>query len=114
MEVSDRLEKARIYAYWGFSGIVCPVIGIIASCISISILDHSVIDEDDTDAIEELVHIKNVSYIAIALSIVIEIAMVTFITVGLINIVSSENKINNSYSQATSALQSATNSTPSY
>jgi hypothetical protein len=114
MEISDRLEKARIYAYWGYAGIVCPVIGIIASGISISILNHSVIDAKDTDALEEQVHIKNVAYGALAVSIIIEIIMIIAITVSSVNIINTENRINSSYSAAASALQSTANSTPSY
>jgi|GEM_PF-3261724 len=37
---STQLEKARIWAYWGFAGLFNPIIGIITSTISISILDR--------------------------------------------------------------------------
>ena len=44
-----QLEKARIWAYWGFIGFMFPIAGIIASAISISILQRLVMDEDDAE-----------------------------------------------------------------
>tara|TARA_R100000655_G_C2946358_1_gene186547 strand:- start:272 stop:610 length:339 start_codon:yes stop_codon:yes gene_type:complete len=72
---TEQLEKARIWAYWGFAGIFNPVIGIIAATISLSILDRLDINESDEDVATEHSRLLTVANNAKILSIIILIAM---------------------------------------
>lgn len=83
-----QLEKARIWAYWGFIGVMFPIAGIISSSVSISILNRLVIDEDDQEALDEQVRIINRAEVARIVSSVILIATIVgaiFITTQLIH-----------------------------
>lgn len=71
-----QLEKARIWAYWGFIGFMFPVAGIISSAISISILQRLVMDEDDEEGIGEHIRIMNMANATRILSIVLLIASI--------------------------------------
>ncbi|MFY9228566.1 MAG: hypothetical protein WAO28_04580 [Candidatus Microsaccharimonas sp.] len=71
-----QLEKARIWAYWGFVGFMFPIAGIIASAISISILQRLVMDEDDEEGIGEHARIMNMANATRVLSVVLLIAMI--------------------------------------
>lgn len=81
-----QLEKARIFAYWGFIGIMLPIAGIISGIISASILNRLVIDEDDMDAIGEQDRILNTAHIAIGLSAMLFILSTTFAIIGAVKI----------------------------
>jgi hypothetical protein len=74
-ETTQQLEKARIWAYWGFSGLFNPIVGIISSSISLSILDRLVV-EDDEDVISEHARITGMANMTRVLSIVILVLMV--------------------------------------
>lgn len=77
MDVDEiQLEKARIWAYWGFIGFMFPIAGIIASAISVSILQRLVMDEDDEDGINEYTRITNLANGARILSVVLLVASI--------------------------------------
>ena len=75
----QQLEKARIYAYLSYLAFVIPVLGLIFSAISISILQRLVIEDDDKDSIEERTRIAKhaiaMRWVAIAILIVGVIAV---------------------------------------
>lgn len=82
-----QLEKARIWAYWGFIGFMFPIAGIIASAVSISILQRLVMDEDDEEGIGEHARITNIANATRILSVVLLIASIIgaiFVTTQII------------------------------
>lgn len=79
--VSSQLEKARIYAYFGFAGLMLPAIGIITACISISILDRLNI-ENDEDAAEEKERIRAIANNTIVLSAIVAIIMTVLLIIA--------------------------------
>jgi hypothetical protein len=93
METVDQLEKARIYAYWGFSGILSPIIGLIAAAISISILDRLIIAKGDTDVIEESTRIRNTANGARAVAIIILVVEIIVVIWWLTRIASVASDI---------------------
>lgn len=71
-----QLEKARIYAYWGFIGFMLPIVGIISSAISISILSRLVLDDDDEEGVGEHARIMGVANAARTISLVVLLVMI--------------------------------------
>lgn len=86
-----QLEKARIYAYWGFIGFMFPIAGIITSAISISILQRLVMDEDDEVGIGEHTRIMNMANATRILSAVLLIVMIIAAIVAVTQIVEAQN-----------------------
>lgn len=76
----QQLEKARIYAYLSYLAFVIPVLGLIFSAISISILQRLVIDEDDKDSIEERTRIAKhaiaMRWVGIAILVLYTLAII--------------------------------------
>lgn len=94
-----QLEKARIWAYWGFIGFMFPVAGIIASGISVSILNRLIMDEDDEEGIGEHARIANIANGTRVLSIVMLLLTVIatiFVTTQIVNAVNN-NPVNEYY-----------------
>jgi hypothetical protein len=87
-----QLEKARIYAYWGFIGFMLPIAGIITSAISISILERLVMDEDDEEGIGEHARITNLANATRILSVVLLIAMIIGAVVATTQVIDSQSK----------------------
>ena len=78
--VVNQLEKARIFAYFGFAGLAIPVIGIISGCASISILNRLTADGDDETAEKERIYKLATTAIgisALVLAMYILLAVVT-------------------------------------
>lgn len=86
-----QLEKARIYAYWGFIGFMFPIAGIITSAISISILQRLVMDEHDEDGIGEHTRIMNMANATRIMSVVLLIAMIIAAIFAVTQIVEAQN-----------------------
>ena len=76
----QQLEKARIYAYLSYLSFVIPVLGLIFSAISISILQRLVIDEGDKDSIEERTRIAKhaiaMRWVAIAILVLYALVVI--------------------------------------
>lgn len=76
----QQLEKARIYAYLSYLAFVIPVLGLIFSAISISILQRLVIDDDDKDSMEERTRIAKhaiaMRWVAIAILVLYALAII--------------------------------------
>ncbi len=81
---TSQLEKARIFAYFGFIGITLPLAGIITSCISISILNRLVINEEDSDAASEHGRIMSIANATLAISAIFLVAWIVFVVLGII------------------------------
>jgi hypothetical protein len=79
----QQLEKARIYAYWSYGAFLIPVIGLICSAISISILQHLAIDEDDQDSLDERNRIYRHAVAMRWVSIALMVSYVILIIVGV-------------------------------
>ena len=86
-----QLEKARIFAYWGYIGFAIPVAGIISAAVSISILDRLVVDESDEDTKSEHARIKSTANIARVISIILLLAMIICVIVGITKAVEIQN-----------------------
>lgn len=85
-----QLEKARIFAYWGYIGLMFPIAGIISAAVSISILDRLVINEDDEDALGEHARIKSTANIARILSIILLIATIIGAIIATVQVVEAQ------------------------
>ena len=105
MDIEQQLEKARIWAYWGFIGLAMPIAGIIASVISSSILDRLLIAEDDSDVIEEHARITQTAHTAKILSIIMLIIMIIGVIFYINTYVEAAAKANEAQETYNKALQ---------
>lgn len=98
----QQLEKARVFAYFGFAGLMFPVVGFISGCVSISILNRLVLDKKDIEGLGEHERIMTLAHAACATSVVLA-ALMVFGTIFAINqaVEAQNNNSVNEYYQRT-------------
>jgi len=101
VEQEQTFDKARQYAYWSYTGLLIPVIGIILSALSLSTLKALKPTRDEE---AEYYRVKQVAEVGMRLSVVLLVLSIAGAIIWAVNYVQAQNKLNQAQQQYINAV----------